>query len=141
MKRHKSVTLHFGGSEPAIQFTTQDTISCNLTSMNIEQPTLFASLPADAKTIACKSRKYPAHDKAYITKETNRLFKEGIIEPSTSSWRAQVLVVPETDTHRKRLVVDYSRTINTYTHLDAYTFYHVLTKQSTTSQVILPSAR
>ena len=26
----------------------------------------------------------------------------------------------DTDTHRKRLVIDYSRTINTYTELDAY---------------------
>ena len=60
------------------------------------------------------------HDKTYIAEETNRLLKEGIIEPSISPWRAQVLVVPETDTHRKRMVIDYSRTINTYTELDAY---------------------
>lgn len=42
MKNHKSVTIHFGCSEPALEFLSQETISCNLISMNIE--------PADAKT-------------------------------------------------------------------------------------------
>ena len=47
------------------------------------------------------------------------MLKEGIIEPSQSPWRAQTLVVcPEN--HKKRLVVDYSQTINRFTHLDAY---------------------
>ena len=48
------------------------------------------------------------------------MLEKGIIEPSVSPWRAQVLVVPETETHRRRLVVDYSRTVNIYTELDAY---------------------
>ena len=88
--------------------------------MNIDPPSLFVSIPADAIPIACKSRKYTIHDKTYIADETHRLLKEGIIEPSVSPCRAQVIVVPETDTHRKRMVIDYSRTINTYTELDAY---------------------
>ena len=120
MKKHKSVTLHFEGPKPALHFPSQEIFSCNLTAMSIEPPTLFANIPSDVKPIACKSRKYTIHDKNYIAGETNRMLKEGIIEPSMSPWRAQVLVVPETDTHRKRLVIDYSRTINTYTELDAY---------------------
>ena len=47
------------------------------------------------------------------------MIKEGVTEESTSSWRAQILTV--TNEHqRKRLVVDYSRTINRFTRLDAY---------------------
>ena len=45
--------------------------------------------------------------------------KEGIIEPSLSPWRAQVLVT-KGERHKRRMVVDYSQTINRYTLLDAY---------------------
>ena len=45
--------------------------------------------------------------------------KEGIIEPSSSPWRAQVLVVTG-DNHKKRMCIDYSETINKYTLLDGY---------------------
>jgi len=44
---------------------------------------------------------------------------DGIIEPSTSPWRAQVVVVNNSN-HRKRLCIDYSQTINKFTLLDAY---------------------
>ena len=47
------------------------------------------------------------------------MIKEGVIEESTSPWRAQVLIVTY-KRQRKRLVVDYSRTINRFTRLDAY---------------------
>jgi len=41
--------------------------------------------------------------------EIDYLLKNGIIEPSSSSWRAQVLIVND-GRHKKRLVIDYSRT-------------------------------
>ena len=47
------------------------------------------------------------------------MIKEGVIEESTSSWRAQVLIVTN-ERQRKGLAVDYSRTINRFTRLDAY---------------------
>ena len=46
-------------------------------------------------------------------------------KPSKSPWRAQVLVVPGTDTHRRRMVIDYSRTVNRFTQLDAYPLPHI----------------
>ena len=46
---------------------------------------------------------------------------EGIIEPSVSPWRAQVVVAKELQNqHKKRLCVDQLNTINVYTELDAY---------------------
>ena len=48
-----------------------------------------------------------------------RLLKENITEPSKSPWRAQVLITTN-ENHKKRIVVDYSQTINRYTQLDAY---------------------
>ena len=53
----------------------------------------------------------------FIKSETKRLLTENIIEPSNSPWRAQVLVVNDP---KRRMVVDYSQTINRYTQLDAY---------------------
>ena len=47
------------------------------------------------------------------------MLQEDIIEASNSPWRAQVVVTKENQ-HKKRLVVDYSRTINRFTQLDAY---------------------
>ena len=48
-----------------------------------------------------------------------RLLREGIIEPSLSPWRAQVVVTKD-ENHRKRLAIDYSQTINRFTLLDAF---------------------
>jgi len=60
-----------------------------------------------------------AADTAYIASEVKRLLDAGLIEPSGSPWRAQVLV-PAHQNHGKCMVVDHSQTINRYTHLDAY---------------------
>ncbi len=48
-----------------------------------------------------------------------RLLAEGIMEPSNSPWRAQV-VVTHNENHKTRMVIDYSQTINHFTLLDAY---------------------
>ena len=47
-----------------------------------------------------------------------RLLFEGIIESSRSPWCAQVLVVK--NQQKRRLVIDYSQTVNRFTFLDAY---------------------
>jgi len=47
------------------------------------------------------------------------MLKEDIIEPSCSPWRAQVVVV-KNENRKKRLVVDFSQTINRFTLLEAY---------------------
>ena len=44
---------------------------------------------------------------------------EGIVEPSVSPWRAQVIVTSN-ENHKCRIVIDYSDTINRFTELDAY---------------------
>lgn len=69
--------------------------------------------------LATKSRNYSNDDKEFIRSKVSKLEKSGVIEPSSSPWRAQVLVVKDSR-HKRRLVVDYSQTINRYTPLDAY---------------------
>ena len=69
--------------------------------------------------IAIKSRKYSEEDCNFIRQEVKKLKEQDVIEPSDSPWRAQVLVTKD-ERHKKRMVVDYSQTINRFTHLDAY---------------------
>lgn len=57
----------------------------------------------------------------FIKDQVLHLLSEGIIEPSISPWRAQVVVAKDSlDRHKKRLCIDYSQTINQYTELNAY---------------------
>ena len=80
---------------------------------------LFYNIKEDCRPIACKSRKYSDSDKLFISEEVSKLLKAGIIKRSHSPWRAQVLITND-DRHRRRMVIDYSRTINKFTELDAY---------------------
>jgi len=57
----------------------------------MEPPDLFANLTADVHPSATKSRKFGYEDRKFIDSEVQRLLREGIIEPSNSPWRAQVV--------------------------------------------------
>ena len=88
-----------------------------MTALSIEPPRLFSHLSDNVHPVASPSRRYSKADQEFISDEISRLLKEGIIEPSNSPWRAQVLVVKS---KKKRLVIDYSTTINKFTYLDSY---------------------
>ncbi|XP_054276624.1 uncharacterized protein LOC128995632 [Macrosteles quadrilineatus] len=87
---------------------------CDSNATNEKKPTLKV-----CGLTAAKVGRYSEEDSKFIKEETERLLKEGIIEPSTSPWRAQVLVV-KGETKKKRMCIDYSQTINRFTQLDAY---------------------
>ena len=76
-------------------------------------------MKSECRPIASKSRRYSRSNSVFISYEVKRLFKEGLIEPSNSPWRAQPLVVTQ-ENHKRRMVIDYSQTVNKYTLLDAY---------------------
>jgi hypothetical protein len=53
--------------------------------------------------------------------EVAKLLADGKISKSNSPWRAQPLVVNKNDSAgKKRMVIDFSSTINKFTHLDSY---------------------
>ena len=110
--KHESVTINYGGSEPPL-------VIASLSTLNVNPPKLFEHLTADCKPIAMKSRRFNDADQKFIHNEVQRLLQEGIIEPSTSPWRAQVVVTKDTRS-KKRLAIDYSQTVNRFTRLDAY---------------------
>ena len=109
--KHSSVTIEYGGKQPPLKI-------CNLTALNVDPPQLFEHLSPECKPIAAPSRKYSQEDRMFISSEVSRLLSEGVIEPSTSPWKAQV--VTKNQRHKKRLVIDYSQTINRFTALNAY---------------------
>jgi len=102
------------------QLVVSNENSCAVTAASVEVH-LFTNLSPDVKPIATKSRRFSEGDRGFIEESIEKLLADGVIRPSSSPWRAQVLVVKdETDRHKKRLCVDYSQTINIYTELDAY---------------------
>ncbi|KAI3378314.1 hypothetical protein SNEBB_002033 [Seison nebaliae] len=109
---HESVILKYGGNLPPLSI-------CGLATLDIAPPRLFRNLTSDCHPIAARSRRYSFDDRRFIENETRRLLSEGIIEPSLSPWRAQVVVTKD-ETHKKRLAIDYSETINKFTLLDGY---------------------
>ena len=112
LKQHSELSFSFGGPKPPI------TVSY-LAPAKIEPPPLFEYLSGNVKPIITKTRKYSEEDREFMKKEIDKLLEDKIIEESRSPWRAQAFVV-KNENHKKRMVIDYSQTINRYTHLDAY---------------------
>ena len=112
LNRHQKLEISFSGQRPPLSV-------CTLSPARIESPSLFQNLLSNCKPIATKSRCHSSFDEEFIRAEIHKLLNDNIVEPSTSPWRAQVLVTSN-ERHRKRMVVDYSQTINRFTCLDAY---------------------
>ena len=112
MNQHESIEILFGGSKPRLTV-------CGLAKSLLPAPNLFSNLSPDCRPIATQSRRFSDSDRKFIDQEIRRLLSEDVIEASSSPWRAQI-VITSNERHKKRLVIDYSRTINRFTELDAY---------------------
>ena len=146
MNKHQNVDIYLGGPLPTLHLGALQTVKSSTPVL------LFEHLKADCRPIATKSRRYSRPDSEFISEEIKRLLKEGLIEPSHSPWRAQPLVVVQ-ENHKRRMVIDYSQTVNKFTVLDAYPlprmqdvvqkvaqykFYSTLDLRSAYHQVELP---
>ena len=117
--QHQRLIFNFNGESPDLIVSSDS--QCSLAAANTNEVSLFSNLAPDAKPIATKSRRYSQDDRNFIQDNVDKLLSEEVIRPSSSPWRAQVVVVKdELNRHKKRLCVDYSQTINIYTELDAY---------------------
>ena len=102
-----------GGNKPQLTL-------CSLGTMrNIQPPELIKYLKPECAPIATKTRNFSRDDAIFIQNTANELLENGIIEPSKSPWCSQVLIIRNPN-HKKRMVVDYSQTINRFTYLDTY---------------------
>ena len=69
--------------------------------------------PYTCKPIASKFKRLSKHDQDFIQQEVYKLLSVGIVEISSSPWRAQAVVTKYPLTrHKKKLCIDYSQTIN-----------------------------
>ncbi|XP_046975359.1 uncharacterized protein LOC124541487 [Vanessa cardui] len=82
LEEHSFLEFSFGGPKEPI-------IVCNVAEASVPAVPLFANMSSDCKPIAIKSRRFSEDDKQFITQEIRKLLGEGIIEESTSPWRAQ----------------------------------------------------
>ena len=112
LQNHSALEMDFGGDRPPLKI-------CGLAVVKVPAPFLFRNLTPECKPVAIRSRHYSMADKKFIEAEIGCMLSEGNIRPSNSPWRAQVLVTSG-ENHKKRLVIDYSQTINRFTDLDAY---------------------
>jgi len=106
-----------GGPLKAIEANQCNT--CGVAAADTQPPRLFQFLDPKIRPIATPSRRFNLVDMQFIKKEVEKLLAPGVIEPSRSPWRAQVLVTKD-ERHKRRMVIDFSQTINRFTALDAY---------------------
>ena len=116
MKEHEEIVFRMGGMQQ--KFIVSQPL-CSVPASKIKCSRLFRNLDVNCKPIATKPRKYGDEDKLFIQDEVRKLLNNNIIEPSYSPWRAQALVTKD-ERHKRRMVIDYSQTINKFTLLDAY---------------------
>jgi hypothetical protein len=112
LKLHERIDMLFGCSKSVLTI-------CGLSTIVTEPVSLFSTMDRNFKPVAVKSRHHSSADTAFIDGKIKRLLSKDIIEPSISPWRAQVLVTSNQN-HKRRMVVDYSQTVNYFTSLDAY---------------------
>ena len=105
-----------GGPLKAIEVKQCNT--CGVAAADIQPSRLFQFLDPKIRPIVIPSRRFNLVDMQFIRKEVEKLLAQGVIEPSKSPWRAQVLVTTD-ERHKRRMVIDYSQTINHFTALDA----------------------
>ncbi|KAA3676184.1 uncharacterized protein DEA37_0015108, partial [Paragonimus westermani] len=110
--KHQHILISFGGSKPPVSL-------CSLTAAYVQPPTLFGNLSHRCKPTSTKSRRVSSLDQKFVESEVRRLLAEGITERSCSSWIAEVLATSNVN-NKKRVVMDYSQTVNRCTYLDAY---------------------
>ena len=114
LRLYDHVRFNFGGPRPSLFINALKCIKTNVV------PRLFEYLASDCKPIITKSRKHSLANEKFVAETIKKNdLKKGIIEPSSSPWRAQVLVVIG-DNHKTRMCINYSETINKYTLLDGY---------------------
>ena len=109
LRKHEELEIKFGGPRTPLKI-------CSVGTATVEPQRLFAALTPDCKPVADLSRFCSEADRKLFATEVEKLLHDRIIEESRSPWRAHVLVTGENH-QKKRMLVDYSKTINKYTEL------------------------
>jgi len=117
--QHKRVMFEFCGPDSEFVIKNQDNL-CAVAAASVSPTKLFENLAPGGKPVATKSRRFNLQDRNFIKSEVAKLASAEVIKPSRLPWRAQVLVVTNQKSGKKRMCLDYSQTVNIFTNLDAY---------------------
>ena len=110
-RQHQRVIFQFDGECP--HFIVANDKICSVAAATTEKVSLFSNLSRGYRPIATKSRRYNQEDRKFIQNQVGQLLKEGVIQPSSFPWRAQVVIVThECNRLKKRMCVDYFQTIH-----------------------------
>ena len=101
--QHHRLIFEFNGDSPDLIVSNDS--KCALDVADTKEATLFSNLTPGVKPIATKSRRFHEADQVFIQKTVDEWLKEGIIQPSSSPWRVQVLVVKNELSLKKKTVV------------------------------------
>ena len=143
LKQFEAITIEYPGKEKPLTITRRDMsgktppvgacverLTVNATSKTPPQMTrfpaaklladpnmLFQGLDHTVKPIKDGSRRYSVEDRDFMSQEVKRLLEAGIVEESHSPWRSQPVISRRmiNGAIKKRLCIDYSRTVNTIT--------------------------
>ena len=116
--RHQRVIFEFNGESNDLVISGKSI--CAVTAASTDAVSLFSNLAPEAKPSVTKSRRFNQEDREFIQRTIEKWLEAGIIQSSSSPWRAQVVVKDFFNRQRKRLCIDYSQTINIYIELNAY---------------------
>ena len=89
LKWHNHVQISFGGSKPALRISVLDCFKSDVVRR------LFDNLPNECKPIITKSRKHSMANEKFFADTIKNGLLNGVIEPSTSPWRAKFLSLLE----------------------------------------------
>jgi len=125
LSQFKSLQIDFDGTLPALKIASTSSLQEKISEiadkpsvLDIDPVALFSKIPSD-RPIRSPSRYCTRENREFIKAEVNKLLKEKIIVPSSSSWRSQAFVT-KAPSGKRRMVIDFSSTINRATELDAY---------------------
>ena len=120
--------IHFREEIPTLHLGA---LQANKTSTPVK---LFEHVRENTHPVATKPKRYSQFDTEFISSEVKRLLRDDLIEPSSSPWRAQPLVVTKVNHKKRMVIIDYSQTVNKFILLDAYPLPYMQDIVRTTAQ-------
>ena len=113
MITHKEIAFKLSGTQEGL--AVQNPASCGVATSKVKSQRLFNNFDPNVKPIAIKSRRFNETVQSFIKEEVKQ-FAVGIIEPSYSPGRAQVLVAKD-EQHKRQMVVDYRKLLTDILYL------------------------
>ncbi|XP_031333911.1 uncharacterized protein LOC116163922 [Photinus pyralis] len=120
LKEHSKIEFELGGPHEPLRI-------CNVMQSSVPPASIFTNLSPNIRPIAVRSRRYSIQDEEFIKQEISKLLEDGVIEPSISPWRAQVLVAGELDAFplpNMEAVVSKVSKYKIFSQIDLKSAYH-----------------